>query len=793
MTRTLLAVLLLGLAMPGWVPAQEPEDDGPGVARLSVMNGEVTIRRGDSGDWVAAALNAPIVTSDAVFVGRSSRAEVQLDSSNMVRMADETELRFAELEYQRFQVQVAKGTIMLSVLRDNDSEVDINTPNISIRPLERGRYRVSVREDGTTEVTVRTGQVEVFSPTGVEVLRAGRTMVVRGTASEPEFQIASAIPKDAWDQWNEQRDKDLRRGYGGYKYASRDISGVEDLDGYGSWVYVPPYGWVWSPRVASTWAPYRHGRWSWIDYYGWNWVSYDPWGWAPYHYGRWFHRAGYGWHWWPGVHHHRHYYRPALVAFFGWGHHSGFHVGVGFGFGHVGWVPLAPYERYHRWYGHRYYNGYRNNTYVDNSVNVVNNINVTNIYRNARVNNAITAVEGNNFGNRRVRNVFNGSQHNVRQANLVRGQVPVVPQRASLNYTDRQVRRANVPSRSDRQSFAGRRTATRSPTQRATFAQQQRGVERATRAVSERQNQRSATAGSRPTRSTASRAGQSGARVTNAQRSAAPSRGATRSTTSSGWRRFGEPARTSGSTATRSARPSTSGSRQATSNPSRSATRGATPRSSSSQTPSGWRRFGEPTRRSAGSTASRSSQRTPRSSSGSQATRSGSSGSSSRGSSTFGSRGTTSRPSSGASRSNSGSSRSLGVRPPVVRERSASGSSRSTSRAPSNRTYSPPSRSGSSSNRTYSPPSRSSRTPSNRSASPSRSSRTPSNRTYSPPSRSSRTPSGRTYSAPSRSSRAPSGRTYSAPSRSSRAPSGRTYSAPSRSSRAPSGRTYSAP
>ena len=139
--------------------------------------------------------------------------------------------------------------------------------------------------------------MDIYTPRGSERLRAGRTMLVRGTPDDPEFQITAAIPRDDWDQWNESRDRDLEHS-ASYRYVSPSIAGAEDLDNYGDWVYDAPYGYVWAPRVAVDWAPYRYGRWSWIDYYGWNWVSYDPWGWAPYHYGRWY-QGPRGWCWWP--------------------------------------------------------------------------------------------------------------------------------------------------------------------------------------------------------------------------------------------------------------------------------------------------------------------------------------------------------------------------------------------------------------------------------------------------------------------------------------------------------------
>jgi hypothetical protein len=459
------------LTMAVW--AQE-EGPGRGVARISVINGDVSVRRGDSGDWIAAAINAPLVVQDRVFCGPLSRAELQFDFANMVRIDENSEVRLSELEYQRYQVQVARGTVTFRVLRDSRADVEISTPSVSVRPVRRGSYRVTVRGDGTSEITVRSGEVEVYTPRGAERLTAGRTMLARGSASDPEFQIVAAAREDDWDRWNERRDHDLERTRS-YQYVSSDIYGAEDLDAYGEWVYAPGYGWVWAPRVAVGWAPYRYGRWSWIDWYGWSWVSYDPWGWAPYHYGRWFYH-GSRWCWWPGAIHGRHYWSPALVGFFGWGH-GGF--GIGVGFGNVGWVPLAPYEPYYPWYGHRYYSGYRNQTYIDNSFHVVNNVNITNVYRNSRVNNAVTAVNAGDFARGRTSNLVRVSESDLRGAGQFRGQLPLAPDRESLRMADREVRGAAIPRGSDHERFFARRQP--AAVDRVAFDDQRRGIEQATR------------------------------------------------------------------------------------------------------------------------------------------------------------------------------------------------------------------------------------------------------------------------------------------------------------------------
>ncbi|HYO81538.1 MAG TPA: DUF6600 domain-containing protein, partial [Bryobacteraceae bacterium] len=462
------------LTMASFVLPALAQDDEPGrgVVRISVLNGDVSVRRGDSGDQVAAAINAPLVVHDRVFTGPASRAELQFDWANFLRIASAAEVRLAELEHRRYMVQLARGTVTWRFLRDSDAYIEISTPSVSVRPVKRGAYRVTVLDDGSTEITVRSGEAEIFTPQGSERLRSGRTMFARGTASNPEFRVGDDIPEDDWDRWNDVRDRDLERSRS-YQYMSRDIYGAEDLDHHGRWVQVPQYGYVWSPRVVAGWAPYRHGRWVWMDWYGWTWVSYDPWGWAPYHYGRWFHTAGYGWCWWPGAVSVRHRWSPGLVAFFGFGR-----VSVGLGWGRVGWVPVGPHEPFHPWWGGRYYSGYRSRGYVDNSVNVVNNVNITNIYRNSRIGDAVTVVDGDGFRRGRSGTHVRVTDGELRTASMARGPVPVTPERESLRFADRDVSVAPRTFRGNDRFFSNRRP---SETERVPFEEQRRGVEQIAR------------------------------------------------------------------------------------------------------------------------------------------------------------------------------------------------------------------------------------------------------------------------------------------------------------------------
>ncbi len=617
MKRTLLSLMLVALTAP--VAQAQASEDGPGrgVARLSLMNGDVSVRRGDSGDWVAAAINAPLMVEDRVLTGAGSRSEVQFDYFHRLRLAEDSEVRFAELEYGKYQIQVARGTVTLSALKGGDAQIELSTPGAAVRPLDHGQYRVTVRTDGTVEITVRKGEAEIFTPTGTEKLRPGRTMMVRAAGEGSEFQMTAALPRDRWDEFNEARDKDLQRSRA-YKYVSRDVYGAEDLDGHGEWVYAAPYGYVWAPYAAPGWAPYRYGRWSWLDWYGWSWVSYDPWGWAPYHYGRWFHHGG-RWCWWPGAYVGvRHYWSPGLVAWFGFGSGGfGFGVNAGFGFGHWGWVPLAPYEPYHRWWGGRYYGGYRNHTTIVNNVRVVNNTNIYNSYRNARVTNGVSVLEGGDFTRGGAGRAWRSQDGDYTRASLMEGALPAAPGRNNLNFSDRAVR-SDLAARGTQgnERFYSRSAVTR--TDRVPFEQQRQAMERATRSTEMRSAE---TAGGRSrtleTSGDGPRSG--GARTqmpdtrTEAQRgwrradepagrgAAAESGGRTFGSGDS-WRRFGEPRGGEGGAVSRgeATRPE--------------ATRSEAPaRQAEPQDRGGWRSFGDPGRRSRGGEESAPRMETPRS------------------------------------------------------------------------------------------------------------------------------------------------------------------------------------
>src|ERR1017187_4806845 len=232
------ALWMAGAATPA--RAQDPDDLKRGVARISLINGDVSVRRGDSGEWVAGAINAPLLTDDRISTGANSRSEVEFDSSNVLRIGGSAEVRLAQLESGIYHLEIAKGTVTYRILHASTANAELDTPSVSVRPSREGSYRITVNDVGETEITARAGDVEVFTPRGSQWVYNGQTMMARGSASDPEFQMVTALSYDDWDRWNDTRDHGLLKSTSA-QYVPKGGSGAKDLNNSGTWTPCETY------------------------------------------------------------------------------------------------------------------------------------------------------------------------------------------------------------------------------------------------------------------------------------------------------------------------------------------------------------------------------------------------------------------------------------------------------------------------------------------------------------------------------------------------------------------------
>ena len=372
MKRLMMMFLISLILLP---PVYAGASDLGGI-RFSFIRGDVQVRTEDTDDWVPASINMPLREGDRIWVPEDGMAELQAKDGSYLRLADRSALEILTLDRDSYQTYLTEGRLYANFRGSKDSLLQIDTPTSSVRAHERSKFNVDVLERGPVNVSVFQGEVYVENRDGSIKVASGEVLSLGdGTDSEK----SSLGSPDEWERWNWDRDRKIAERRPPSRYLPDELQPYSnDFHDNGRWVQTPDYGYVWTPTVSVSvgWAPYRSGRWVWIggDYV---WVSYEPWGWVPYHYGRWAFAASIGWCWVP----------PARGAVY-WG--PGY-VGWVYTSKHVAWVPLAPREVY-----------YGRGDYGPHSVNITN-VNVTNVhvdkvvYKNVRVNNAVTTVNHDTF------------------------------------------------------------------------------------------------------------------------------------------------------------------------------------------------------------------------------------------------------------------------------------------------------------------------------------------------------------------------------------------------------------
>jgi hypothetical protein len=350
------------------IESEEEEDDEPvqRVARLSFIQGDVSFLRAGVTEWADAVENLPLLTGDQLFIGKGSRAELQLGRGNYLRLSENTSLTIADLSHTTAQFEITEGIAIVRLERFGTafSRFEIDTPNSALVLEQDGLYRVNVRGKDESEMIVRRGSADVATLDASFKVREGQRLLV-DTSREGGLHVAADTSSDDWDRWSYERDDTIDNVVvaSAPDYVTEQEStshcfyGAGELARYGAWTHDPSYGYCWIPRVTSGWAPYRVGQWLWIPRVGWSWLSHEPWGWAPYHYGRWAHLPHIGWAWVPGIRSHYRYghsyyqWRPALVRFYYTRTPRG---------NYIAWCPLNPGERWRRPDRDRRHNDRRN-------------------------------------------------------------------------------------------------------------------------------------------------------------------------------------------------------------------------------------------------------------------------------------------------------------------------------------------------------------------------------------------------------------------------------------------------
>lgn len=307
------------LALPSRSSAQDTDQQSSGdpadsqysnarIVRLSYVEGVVEYQRAGA-DWETAPMNLPIEESFRLRTG-DGRAEVELESGMVMRLAQNTLVEFTQLALvdggRVTQINLPSGTAMFSTLLSNNDSFTVTTPDLLVKVPQGGRFRVDAA-NGNSWVTVLKGDVTVDSGSGSTKVNAGHMLETSGS---DQVNVEPSPAPDDFDSWTLDRDRAL---YAGDQqalpylnaYSPAAAADAADLSNYGYWADVPGTGYCWQPYgITADWLPFSAGGWMYYGGRGWMWISSEPWGWLPYHYGHWIYHPGNGWVWCPGPFNH---------------------------------------------------------------------------------------------------------------------------------------------------------------------------------------------------------------------------------------------------------------------------------------------------------------------------------------------------------------------------------------------------------------------------------------------------------------------------------------------------------
>ena len=167
----------------------EGADPPSRVARVSFLEGSVSMQPGGTGDWGNASINRPVTIGDKLWTDQNSRLELQAGEAS-IHLGGMTALSFLNLDGNATQVRLAEGHINFRVREMREGDLyEVDTPNLAFTVKEAGAFRIDVNENGdTTGVTVIRGEGEVAAGGQTYTVHAGERATVAGTRQQCSVQ-----------------------------------------------------------------------------------------------------------------------------------------------------------------------------------------------------------------------------------------------------------------------------------------------------------------------------------------------------------------------------------------------------------------------------------------------------------------------------------------------------------------------------------------------------------------------------------------------------------------------------
>ncbi len=197
----LLGLVLVMLSVGLLFAIAEEEEEGEREAVITYVRGDVEKKIVEKDkDWEQAIKRDTVITGDQVRTMEESRSEIRLADRTVIRMDDSSQVTLASLEAERkaekTSINLDEGRVWATVAKlsdESDFKISSQVAGASIRGTT---FEMAVGKDGTTQVKVHRGKVEVYNPLVAQDDGGGGAHEVVGPSEvAPAFQ---EITREEW-------------------------------------------------------------------------------------------------------------------------------------------------------------------------------------------------------------------------------------------------------------------------------------------------------------------------------------------------------------------------------------------------------------------------------------------------------------------------------------------------------------------------------------------------------------------------------------------------------------------
>jgi len=229
MKRAIYLLLAAALLAPA-LSAQEQDVKyvNNSFARISHIAGTAFLQRAQDLGYEDAELNAPVAEGDRIGTS-DGRLEIYLGKRVYVRLDQNSKIDFASLPRRDnavTRIRQWSGHMYLDVgALAKEKSIEVLTDDATFYVLDRGLYRIDVRDGGGTEIMVLEGMIEAAGEDGSMLIKdSQRLVLVNGAFQGKPTAFFAAGFEDAFDRFNSSRLAVVRRGSGrGYLPEERGL------------------------------------------------------------------------------------------------------------------------------------------------------------------------------------------------------------------------------------------------------------------------------------------------------------------------------------------------------------------------------------------------------------------------------------------------------------------------------------------------------------------------------------------------------------------------------------------